>query len=277
MTGSASTRVVLAFDGRPSSTAAIPWLAARGFEVVTLTVDVGQGGELLGLRERALASGAVRAHVLDAREEFARQCVLPLIQRGDVSLDLARAGAVEARRLLAGRLLDVVNMENAGAVAHGGGDRSAIDAALAEAARPITVLHVPDEQEHASASTLIGRYEEIAAGPAETYRLTRSHADRPAEAAFVSVDVAGGVPVRANGIEMSLVELIDSLETIAGAHGVGRREGITAQGRRYVSEAPAGAVLQAAFAALRSHAAGSVRLRLLDGDCSVIDITPVEH
>ncbi|HSC27702.1 MAG TPA: argininosuccinate synthase domain-containing protein [Vicinamibacterales bacterium] len=64
-------RVVLAYNGGVETSAAIAWLAERYDEVVTVTLDLGQGRELTDVRQRALAAGAVRAHVLDAREEFA--------------------------------------------------------------------------------------------------------------------------------------------------------------------------------------------------------------
>ena len=58
--------------------------------------------------------------------------------------------------------------------------------------------------------------------PEDIYTLTRSPRDCPDEPAYVEIEFEAGVPVRANGIEMSLIEMIESLETIAGAHGVGR-------------------------------------------------------
>ena len=70
-------RIVLAYAGGLQTSVAIPWLAeAYGAEVVTLTLDLGQGRDLEEIRDRALATGAVRAHVLDAREEFARDFAL---------------------------------------------------------------------------------------------------------------------------------------------------------------------------------------------------------
>ena len=74
-------RVVLAHAGDAATLCAIPWLAERA-EVVTVTVDVGQGDSLLAVRERALEAGAVRAHVLDARETFAHAYVLPALRAG---------------------------------------------------------------------------------------------------------------------------------------------------------------------------------------------------
>src|SRR5215213_9210885 len=74
-------RIVLAYSGGLDTSVAIRWLAEKhGAEVIAVTVDLGQGQELTDVRERALAVGAVRAHVIDAREEFARDYVLPALQ-----------------------------------------------------------------------------------------------------------------------------------------------------------------------------------------------------
>ena len=265
-------RAVLAYDGSAAATSAIGWLASRGLDVVTLTVDVGQGVELLGIRERALAAGAARAHVLDVREEFARAFVLPLLQAGDPSLDMALAGAAEARTLLARRLLDVARMESAGAVAHGAGPGSPLDEAIRAAAAGLQVIYTPEAAVPGPTSTLIGRYLEAVPGvplAGDAFALTRPRADCPREPAIVSIDIDAGVPRRENGIEMPLIELLESLETIAGAHGVGRREGVAPDGRTYFSEAPAATVLLAAYSALPRRGSGSVRLRLLNGTCTV--------
>ena len=65
-------RIVLAYSGGLDTSVAIPWLAEKyGAEIVAVTMDLGQGKELDDVRERALAIGAVRSHVIDLREEFA--------------------------------------------------------------------------------------------------------------------------------------------------------------------------------------------------------------
>ena len=75
------TRIVLAFTGGHDTSAAIPWLREHhGAEVVTLTLDLGQGRVLEEVRDRALAAGAVRAHVLDVREEFAANFIVPALK-----------------------------------------------------------------------------------------------------------------------------------------------------------------------------------------------------
>ena len=74
-------RIVLAYSGGLDTSVAIPWLAEKyGAEIVAVTMDLGQGKELEDVRDRALAAGAVRAHVLDVREEFARDYVLPALK-----------------------------------------------------------------------------------------------------------------------------------------------------------------------------------------------------
>ena len=76
-------RIVLAYSGGLDTSVAIPWLAETlGAEVIAVTLDLGQGSELNQVRERALAAGAVRAHVLDVCEAFAREFVLPALQAG---------------------------------------------------------------------------------------------------------------------------------------------------------------------------------------------------
>jgi len=97
-------RIVIACSGSPESLAAIPRLASEfDAEVVTVTLDIGQARELEGVRQAALAAGAVRAHVLDAREEFARHCIVGLRQEQTPTV----------RPLIARKLDEVARIEGA--------------------------------------------------------------------------------------------------------------------------------------------------------------------
>ncbi len=87
-------------------------------EVVTLTLDLGQRDELDAVRERALACGAIRAHVLDERESFARDYLLPALKAGAASEDGHPLGRVLTRPLIARQLVDVAKMEGVAEVAH---------------------------------------------------------------------------------------------------------------------------------------------------------------
>ena len=111
-------RVVFACSGHVDNLAAIPRLTAQfDAQVVALTLDVGQGGELEGVRQAALLAGAVRAHVLDARDEFARHCVA--VSLGDTPASYT-PGRNLALPLIARKLIEIARIEGAGIVAHGG-------------------------------------------------------------------------------------------------------------------------------------------------------------
>ena len=100
---------------------AIGWLKeAHGAEVVAVTLDLGQGGELEAVRDRALALGAARAHVLDLREEFARDYILPALRADALYEDRYPLEARSAWPLIAQKLGDIAAIEEAAAVAHGG-------------------------------------------------------------------------------------------------------------------------------------------------------------
>jgi len=128
-------RIVLAYSGGLNASAAISWLAeTRRAEVISLTLDLGQGGNLEPVRERALAAGATRAHVLDVREEFALRYVLPALQAGACDDGGWPLAAALGQPLIAKTLLDIARIEGAASVAHAcpgnSRDGARIDAAV---------------------------------------------------------------------------------------------------------------------------------------------------
>jgi argininosuccinate synthase len=109
----AKKRIVIACSGSRESLAAIPRLAAAcDAEVITVTLDIGQSRELEGVRQAALAAGAVRAHVLDARDDFARDCIAALRDSRRPTL----------RPLLESKLEEIARIEGATTVLDGASD-----------------------------------------------------------------------------------------------------------------------------------------------------------
>ena len=127
-------RIVLAYSGGLDTSVAIPWMAERyDAEIIAVTMDLGQGRELEEVRDRALATGAVRAHVLDLREEFARDYALRALKAGALHEDRDPMAAALGRPLIAQKLVEIAVLEQATAVAHGctatGHDQVRLDAA----------------------------------------------------------------------------------------------------------------------------------------------------
>jgi len=283
--------VVLAFAGGIHASAAIPWLGdTMGVEVVTVTLDVGQGSELGELRARALACGAVRAHVIDARDDFAREVVFPSVATSTSSE--ARSIAALPWPLIARQLVEIARIEHAGAVAHGSMD-PAFDAAIRAVDSSIPII-APARQWTMSDIDLVAytraRRLPAQSGAAEDCRIdqnlwgrivTWTGDDAPVivrtpaagrrlnEPAMIDLHFEHGAPTSVNGVPMSPAELIECLALIGGQHGIGQSV-VSAQGRQTMYDAPAATVLHAAASAAGGAASADVCLRLADGEYTVL-------
>ena len=281
-------RIVLGYGGDLDTTVTIPWLRNKYHaDVIAVTVDLGQGGELEAVRSRALAAGAARAHVLDAREEFASRYVLPALAADAFGDHYAPLNDSLGRALVVGKLVEVAGIEHAPAIAHGchveGSERFDV---LAGGLSPALKVIAPsrewgltrsEQTEYAHAHgipvpaagpsryradvNLWGR--SVSGGvlddpwteaPEDAFSLTRPAADCPDVAVHVEIRFDRGVPRAINGVEMPMVDLIASLTTIAAAHGVGRVDSAgrpPAGQKRVVHEAPAAVILHQAHADLQ--------------------------
>src|ERR1700730_16348023 len=113
-------RIVLAYSGGLDTSAAIPWMAERyDAEIIAVTMDLGQGRELEEVRDRALPTGATRAHVLDLREEFARDYILPALKADAIYEDRYPMATALGRPLIGQKLVEIAEIEQATAIAHG--------------------------------------------------------------------------------------------------------------------------------------------------------------
>jgi argininosuccinate synthase len=284
-------RIVLAYSGGLDTSVAIPWLKARyNADVIAMTMDLGQGKELEDVRNRALAAGAARAHVLDVREEFASTYVVRALKADALYEDRYPMATSLGRPLIAKKLVELAGIEQATAIAHGctaeENDRFRFDTyaralnpsleVLApvcewQMTRPEVVAYagthgipVPAavESPYSVDANLWGR--SIQCGvlddpwtepPEDVFTLTRSGAECPDQPAYVELTFERGAPTAINGVEMSMLELISSLGTIAGAHGVGRidmvENWVVGSKSRELYEAPAAVVLHEAHKELQ--------------------------
>jgi argininosuccinate synthase len=250
-------RIVFAYSGSLEAAMTIPWLAETCHaEVVALTLDLGQGRELEEVRDRALAAGAARAHVLDVREEFTHDYVLPALQAGALDQERHPIAIPLARPLIAKKLVEIAAIEQARTVAHGAAteDSPSIEAAVHALHPDLHVIAAGRERGTARMhGNLWGRSMERGSGPPSerAYTVTTAPANAPATAAFVEIAFEQGVPKAINGVPMPLTELIESIAIIAGQHGIGRI-GPTSDSHD-IHEAPAAVVLHAAHKELESH------------------------
>jgi argininosuccinate synthase len=283
-------RIVLAHSGGLDTSVAIPWLKARyNADVIAMTMDLGQGKELEDVRNRALAAGAVRAHVLDVREEFATGYVVRALKADALYEDRYPMATSLGRPLIAKKLVELAAIEQANAVAHGctaeENDRFRFDTAARtldpalevlapvcewEMTRPEVLAYAAAHGIPASAAdsqysvdaNLWGR--SIQCGvlddpwtepPEDIFTLTKSGSDCPDQPAYVELTFDRGAPTAINGVEMSMLELIASLGIIAGVHGVGRIDMVenwmVGRKSREIYEAPAAVVLHEAHKELQ--------------------------
>src|SRR5881275_1683273 len=114
-------RVVLAYSGGLDTSVCIGWIAEElGAEIIAVAADVGQGGEDMDvIRERALACGAVEAHVLDARDEFAETYCLPALQANALYMDRYPLVSALSRPVIVKHLVAAAQQHHASTVAHG--------------------------------------------------------------------------------------------------------------------------------------------------------------
>jgi argininosuccinate synthase len=284
-------RIVLAYSGGLDTSVAIPWMAEKyDAEIIAVTMDLGQGKELEEVRERALATGAIRAHVLDLREEFARDYVLPALKADAIYEDRYPMATSLGRPLIAQKLVEIAEVENATAVAHGctgkGNDQVRLDVTtralnpklkviaparvwgmtrpeeIAYARRHGVQVPATVDSPYSTDTNLWGRSIECGVledpwqePPDDIYTLTKSPAECPSQAAYIEISFERGIPTAINGVTMPILDVIDRLATVAGSHGVGRIDMVENRlvgiKSREIYEAPAAVVLHTAHKELQ--------------------------
>jgi argininosuccinate synthase len=283
--------IVLAYSGGLDTSIIVPWLKENhNADVVCVAADVGQGQEIDGLVQKALASGASACYVEDLREAFLTEFVWPTLRSGAVYGRKYLLGTSMARPVIARRQVEVAHAVGATALAHGctgkGNDQVRFEltyAALAPEMKVIapwrqwSIRSREDALEYAAAHGVPvaatkekiysrdanlwhvshegGPLEDPAYEPTEDlFLLTRSPEAAPNKAEYVTITFEAGNPVAVDGEALSPVALLERLNEIGGLHGVGRidlvEDRLVGMKSRGIYETPGGTLLYAAHSEL---------------------------
>jgi argininosuccinate synthase len=285
-------RVVLAYSGGLDTSVGIGWLKdATGKEVVALAVDVGQGGEdMNAIRQRALDCGAVESIVVDAKDEFASEYLMPALKANALYQKRYPLVSALSRPVIAKHLAQTAKALGADSVAHGctgkGNDQVRFEAAVAALAPDLTSLapvrdfaltrdkailyaaehNLPIEQSKKSPYSIdqnvwgraveTGFLEDPWNAPIEDLYTYSKDPAIPREATEVTVSFSVGVPVAIDGESLSPLQVVQLMNTLAGDQGVGRidivEDRLVGIKSREVYESPAGLALIAAHEELEN-------------------------
>jgi len=286
-------KVVLAYSGGLDTSAIIPWLKEtyNNCEIVAFCADVGQGvEELVGLEEKALASGASECHIVDLKEEFVADYIYPTIATGAVYEGTYLLGTSMARPIIAKAQVEVARKVGADAVCHGctgkGNDQIRFESCFAALAPELTVIAPWREWDMESREDLLdylaernipttasatkiysrdanawhishegGELEDPWNEPSKgVWTLTVDPVDAPNEPEYVSLKVEQGRVVAVNDEALSPYQVVMKLNEIAAAHGVGRiditENRTVGMKSRGCYETPVGTVIVAALRAI---------------------------
>ncbi|MGO4893775.1 argininosuccinate synthase [Flavobacterium sp. W21_SRS_FM6] len=288
-------KVVLAYSGGLDTSAIIPWLKENyeGCEVIAFAADVGQGEEeLIGLREKALKTGASECYIVDLKEEFIADYVFPTITTGAVYEGEYLLGTSMARPIIAKAQVEIALKVGADALCHGctgkGNDQVRFEGTFAALAPELTVIAPWREWDMVSREDLLaylaerdiktsasatkiysrdanawhishegGELEDPWCEPSKgVWTLTTDPEDAPDQAERVMLSFDAGKLIAVNGEALSPYEAVMKLNTIAGAHGVGRidivENRLVGMKSRGCYETPGGTVIVAAYKALET-------------------------
>ena len=286
-------KIVLAYSGGLDTSVMLRWLKDHyQCEVVCYCADVGQGAELSGLEEKALATGASKLYVEDLREEFVRDYVWTAVKANAIYEGVYLMGTSLARPVIAKRQIEIAQREKADAVAHGatgkGNDQVRFELTYYALQPDIKVIapwrdwdfkgrtdliayaknhEIPvtatAEKPYSMDANLMhisyegGILEDPWAEPPESiFQLTRSPEDALSEPQYLEISFANGEPVAIDGQKHDPVSMLEILNEIGGAHGIGRVDLVenrfVGMKSRGVYETPGVTILHTAHRALES-------------------------
>ncbi len=289
-------KVVLAYSGGLDTSIIIPWLKENynNCEVIAVSGNVGQASELEGLEEKAIKTGASKIYIEDLTKEFLEEYVFPGIQAGAKYEDYL-LGTAYARPPIAKRIAEIAIAEGADAICHGctgkGNDQVRFELAIKAFAPDMPIIAPWREWDIKSREEEI-EYAEAHNVPLKINRETNYSKDKniwhlshegldledpaneplynkegflemgvspemaPDVPTYVTIHFEKGVPTAIDGVDMDAVSLVEKLNELGGANGIGlldivenRLVGMKCRG---VYETPGGAILYKAHEVLET-------------------------
>ena len=255
-------KVVLAYSGGLDTSIIIPWLKENydDCEVIAVSGNVGQGTELDGLEEKAIATGASKLYIEDLNKEFVEEYVFPTIKAGAVYEGKYLLGTSFARPVIAKRIVEIAKAEGADAICHGctgkGNDQVRFELAIKAYAPDMKIIAPWRTWEFKSREEEI-EYAEAKNIPLKINRETNYSKDKnlwhlshegldlenpanepmynkegflemgvspeqaPDKPEYVTISFEKGIPVKLNGEALDGVTMIEKLNEIGGRNGVG--------------------------------------------------------
>lgn len=288
-------KVVLAYSGGLDTSIIIPWLKENydNCEVIAVSGNVGQDSELEGLEEKALKTGASKLYIEDLRKEFIEDYIYPTMQAGAVYENKYLLGTSFARPIIAKRIVEIAKKEGADAICHGctgkGNDQVRFELTIKHFAPEMKIIAPwriwdiksrDEEIDYAEAHNIplkINR-ETNYSKDMNLWHLSHEGLDlenpanepdydkicelgvspwkAPDQSTYLTIHFEKGVPTAIDGKKMGAIELIETLNKIGGANGVGlvdmvenRLVGMKSRG---VYETPGGTILYTAHELLES-------------------------
>ncbi len=289
-------KVVLAYSGGLDTSVIVRWLQdTYNCEVVTFTADIGQGEEVEPARAKAEALGVKEIYIEDLREEFVRDFVFPMFRANTVYEGEYLLGTSIARPLIAKRLVEIANETNADAISHGatgkGNDqvrfelgayalkpgikviapwrewdlnsREALMAYCEERNIPVDFSNKKKKSPYSMDANLLhisyegGQLEDPwVEAEEDMWRWSVSPEAAPDEPTYIELTYRRGDIVAIDGVEMSPATVLETLNKLGGANGIGRADLVE---NRYVGmksrgcyETPGGTIMLKAHRAIES-------------------------
>jgi len=286
-------KIVLAYSGGLDTSVILKWLAEKyDAEIIAYVADVGQGEDLEEVREKAIKTGASKVYVENLTDEFVSDFVYPSIKANAIYEGVYLLGTSLARPLIAKRQIEIAQEENAFAVSHGstgkGNDQVRFELTYYALDPDIQVIAPWREWDLNSRTALLdyakkndipvpvtlekpyscdrnllhisyegGILEDPWNEPPENmFEMTVSPERAPDEPQYVEIDFENGAATKIDGKELKPSDVLDTLNKIGGANGVGRVDLVenrfVGMKSRGVYETPGGTILHVAHRALES-------------------------